>query len=115
MSFILLFSFSSLSVFSDNSWLEDDTEISCEDLPTALKSYNQDIQLERSSVKHTLSQVYKALKTASKGNEFDLNEFVEIIEDLKKMNDLVSDNELIFISRADNIEYFVEDCLKNKE
>ena len=113
---ISLFVFSSLAQNNGSSPLSSDQEdIACKDIPKALAIYNQDIQLNQHSLKFALSGVHSFLKDVSNKKKIVYSELLKMIKDLEDVRRLAQDNELQLVSRSDNIQYFVEECLKEKE
>lgn len=102
-----------LSVFVTPSLSQDfeEEDIACQDLPQALNRYNNDIQLERYSVKSTLRSLSSFLESVSQQEALDQRELLNLIKKIENMYSLVQENEMLLSDRADNIEYFLEECL----
>lgn len=102
-----------LSFFSIFVSAQEEGDIACEDLPSALRAYNQDVQLDRNSLKRTLKEFSTFLESASGKGEIVQSELLKMIQDLEDVSFLMQENEMILSSRGSDIEYFVQDCLSS--
>ena len=115
---ISMFVFSTLAqsdnFFGNESFEEEEEEedIACKDLPTALNRYNQDVQLNQQSLKFALRRLADFLRSISDDNKVVRSKLFKMIEDLEEAEMLSQDNEMSLSSRGHNIFYFLEECLK---
>lgn len=92
--------------------LDMEEDITCEDLPKALMEYNQKIRLDRLAAKSTLSDLVSFLQQAAVNKEPTHTEREKMIEDIDAMIALINSNDLILLTKAENIHFSLEDCLK---
>ena len=112
---ISMFVFSTLAQsdnFFGNEPFEEEEDIACKDLPTALNRYNQDVQLNQQSLKFALRRLADFLRSISDDNKVVRSKLFKMIEDLEEAEMLSQDNEMSLSSRGHNILYFLEECLK---
>ena len=111
-----IFVFSTLAQsnnFFENADSEED--IACKDLPAALNSYNQDIQLNQQSLKFALRRLADFLRGISDEDKVVRSKLLKMIEDLEEAEMLSQENEMSLSSRGYDIEYFLEECLKSSQ
>lgn len=115
-SFItLFFILSALAQTNDSNFFDnnqDEEIIACENLPEALTKYNQNIQLDRYSLKSALSEVSSFLKDASQKKQFARSKLLEMIQNIEKVYQAIQENEMRLSSKGHDIEFFLTECLK---
>ena len=88
-------------------------DIPCEDLPKSFNTYQQDIQGSDLSIQKALRSTVQFLRQASEEDSLNKQELLKMIEELEMVHSLSMDNTMILSSKADNIAYFLSDCLQS--
>ena len=87
-------------------------DIACEDLPEAFKKYDEDRNLNQTAMEKSLSQTIKTLRAISQ-QELPNSEknLLELADKMEEAVSLSQANNFIFLDKADNISYFLKDCV----
>ena len=96
---------------SDIYGLFDEPEdIACEDLSEAFKKYDEDRSLNQIAMESSLTQTIQTLREVSNEDAKSKEKLSQLIDNLSEAVRLSQDNTLIFLDKADNISYFLQDC-----
>ncbi len=88
-----------------------ESEIACQDIPSHFSRYYQDIQLSQQALRASLKTVTELLKNLPK----DQAQIIQIAEEIEEAEIRLQANEMALAIRAEDIEYFLKDCIKTKE
>ena len=91
-------------------------DISCKNLPKVFKKYDEDQNLNQTAMERALSEASQTLRDISNQESSIFKKDISKLADrLKEVTALSQTKALMFSNQADDISYFLKDCLKKEK